>query len=195
MTYTLRDEYPGFHHVVMRGNNKRPVFRDQQDRTTFLTLLAQVAAKQDWRVLAYALMVNHYHLVIEVGAVGMAAGMCQLNTRYARRFNAETGRVNHLFGRRYWNDRLEDDRRFQAAVRYVIQNPRRAGIPGPLSAHTWTSYPATIGSKRGPAELDRDRLLSLFGPTRAHALMRFVALCESPVPKELVRRQPTVSAP
>lgn len=194
MSTTLRDQYPGFHHIVTRGNNKRVVFRDQQDRATFLTMLAKVADKHGWRVLAYALMVNHYHLVIEVGDAGMAAGMCQLNTRYARQFNAEAGRINHLFGRRYWNDRLEDDRRFQAAVRYVVQNPRRAGIPGPLSSHTWTSYTATIGAARSPAGVDRERLLTLFGPTRDWALERFVALCESPVPKALVRRQPTVSA-
>ena len=94
----LRDESPGYHHVVTRGNNKRKIFKADKDRGFFCLTVDRVAKKYGWTVLAYVLMDNHYHLVISVGERGLSAGMCELNTAYAVWFNQEHGRVNHLFG-------------------------------------------------------------------------------------------------
>ena len=71
--------------------------------------------------------------------------MCELNTGYARTFNANHGRVNHLFGKRYWNRRITTDASLWNVVRYIVQNPRRAGGKGSLEGFRWTSYAATIG--------------------------------------------------
>ncbi len=132
----LRDESPGYHHVVTRGNNKRRIFVDDDDRDFFCLTVDRIAARFGWRVLAYCLMGNHYHLVIAVGDRGLSDGMRDLNTALACRFNAKHGRINHLFGKRFWNRRVRTDASIWSTVRYVVQNPRRAGGSKPLEAYT-----------------------------------------------------------
>jgi putative transposase len=195
MAYKPRDESPGYHHVVTRGNNKRVIYLDDRDRWFFCITVERIATKYGWRLIAYCLMSNHYHLVIGVAERGLAEGMCELNTAYAMHFNAEHGRINHLFGKRYWNKRLRTDAAVMNAVRYAIRNPRRAGIPGELESHIWTSYAATIGLAFARIALARDELLALFGSTPERALAEFRAYCERPDPEDEdrqghVQRQP-----
>ncbi len=149
-----------------------------------MATLDRTAIRFGWTLLTYCLMRNHYHLVVRIDERGLARGMCELNTAYARQFNVEHGRINHLFGKRYWSEFLEVDTHLQNAIRYVIQNPRRAGAPGPLENHPWTSYRATIG-----LELPRIRCLApgealgLFGTDPANAIDQFREFCETPVPE------------
>lgn len=181
MTYAARNEEVGYHHVGIRGNNKQRIYVNDDDRDLFLLMLDRKAAKFDWHVLAYALMRNHYHLVLRTGDLGLASGMRELNTGYAITFNATYGRSNHLFGRRYWNDPSTSTEHLTNVVRYVLQNPRRAGAPGPLESHRWTSYRASIGLDFGLARFARDELLGLFGPDPATAVAAFREFCEEPV--------------
>jgi Transposase and inactivated derivatives len=172
---------PGYHHVVTRGNNKQRIFVSDRDRLTFLALVEMTARKYDWTILAYALMRNHYHLVLRI-TEDLARGMRDLNGFYALYFNAAHGRINHLFGKRYWSEFTETDEHLKNAIRYVIQNPRRAGKKGPLESHPWTSYRASVGLEFGPARFRRDEVLELFGRDPASALAAFTAFCDEPPP-------------
>jgi putative transposase len=131
----LRNESPGYHHVVTRGNNKQRIYLDDRDRVTFCMSVQRVARKYGWRPLAYCLMDNHYHLLLAIGEQGLWRGMCELNTGYAVTFNLVHGRVNHLFGRRYWNRHIETDASLMSAARYIVRNPRRAGITDRLEGY------------------------------------------------------------
>jgi REP element-mobilizing transposase RayT len=174
-----RDESPGYHHVVTRGNNKRDIYVDERDREFFCLTVRRIATKHGWTVLAYCLMRNHYHLVISVGDRGLAAGMCELNSGYARSFNERHGRVNHLFGKRYWNRRMKTHASTLNAIRYVVQNPRAAGGSKPLEAYRWSSYAATIGLALAEIELAKDELLAFFGATPERALDEFRTFCSA----------------
>jgi hypothetical protein len=116
--------------------------------------------------------------------------MCELNTAYAVEFNAVHGRINHLFGKRFWNRKLRTERALMNAVRYVVQNPRRAGKSGPLEGHRWTSYAATIGLAFSAIRFDRNALLELFGRTPERAIKEFQLFCAVPAPPRRVRWQP-----
>jgi putative transposase len=177
-----RDERPGYHHVVTRGNNKQTIFLTDRDRWSFLVLLDRIAGRYSWDILTYCLMRNHYHLVLRIQEGGLAQGMCELNGTYALYFNAEHGRENHVFGRRYWSDVAKTDEHLLNAIRYVVQNPRRQGAKGPLESHPWTSYRAAIGREFGLARFARDELLELFGPDPARAIPAFMLFCEDPAP-------------
>jgi putative transposase len=190
MSTQLRDERPGYHHVITRGNNKRVIYKVDEDRWFFCITLDRIAKKHGWTVLAYCLMKNHYHLVLSVGDRGLAAGMCELNTAYALGFNSRHGRVNHLFGKRYWNRRIKTDASLMNAVRYVVQNPRRAGGSKPLEAYVWTSYAATIGLAFARIKLARDEVLAFFGQTPERGVEEFRNFCTATGFSGPVRRQP-----
>jgi putative transposase len=175
----IRDQSPGYHHVFTRGNNKRITYKDDVDRWLFCSTVDRIAKKYGWSIVAYCLMRNHYHLVVIVGDKGLAAGMCELNTAYAMNYNARHGRINHLFGKRYGNKPLRTEASVMNAVRYVVQNPWRAGGKKPLETYVWSSYGATIGLTFARIKLDRDALLPLFGKTPETAIASFKEFCSS----------------
>ena len=182
-----RHQVPGaFYHVVSRGNNKQVVFDDEL-RRLFLRTLDVVARNYDWRVLAFALMRNHYHLVLKLGDHGLSDGMCVLNTRFARSSNGRFDRINHCFGERFWSAHLETEHHFLSSVRYCHWNPPRARICAEPSDSTWTSYRATVGLDERHPVLAHGELLALFdaNPVRAQrALVAFVSeghvRCQAP---------------
>ncbi len=190
MSTKLRDQSPGYHHVFTRGNNKRITYKDDTDRWFFCSTVDRVAKKSDWTIAAYCLMRNHYHLIVVVGERGLGAGMCELNTAYALHYNARHGRVNHLFGKRYGNTPLRTEASVMNAVRYVVQNPLRAGGKRPLEEYVWSSYAATIGVTFPRIKLDRDAVLSLFGTTPETAIASFKEFCSSSLLAGHARRQP-----
>jgi REP element-mobilizing transposase RayT len=182
-----RHQEPGaYYHVVSRGNNKHVIFDDEL-RRVFLRTLQTIAEANDWRVLAFALMRNHYHLVVRVDVRGLSAGMCVLNTRFARSSNSRFERINHCFGQRFWSAHLETEHYLLNSVRYCHWNPPRALICAEPDGSRWTSYRASVGLDRPPPVLARKELLELFGadPARARrALSDFVSegrvRCQAP---------------
>ena len=186
----LRDESPGYHHVVTRGNNKRTIYLDDRDRAFFCWTVTRIAKKYGWTVLAYCLMENHYHLLISVGEKGLAGGMCELNSGYAQMFNARHGRVNHLFGKRYWNRRITTDASLWNVVRYIVQNPRAAGSAKTLDGYRWSSYSATIGLACADIALARDEVLRFYGRVQETAIETFRVFCSASALGGPVRWQP-----
>ena len=168
-----RHQEPGeYYHVVSRGNNKHAIFDDDL-RNLFLRTLQSVAEANDWQVLAFALMRNHYHLVVQVGARGLSAGMCVLNTRFARSSNIRFERINHCFGQRFWSAHLETEHYLLNSVRYCHWNPPRALICAEPSNSRWTSYRASVGLDEPHPVLARNELLRLFGADPARARRAF----------------------
>ncbi|HVU76169.1 MAG TPA: transposase [Gaiellaceae bacterium] len=173
MPRSPRDESPGYHHVTTRGNNKREIFVEDRDREFFCLTVTRIARKYGWTVLAYCLMDNHYHLLLSVGDQGLSKGMQELNGGYATTFNANHGRINHLFGRRFWNRRIKTHASLLNTVRYIVRNPRAAGGSKKLEEYAWTSYASTLGLTFSPIPLARDELLAVFGSNPEHALDEF----------------------
>ena len=186
----LRDESPGYHHVVTRGNNKQSIYLEDRDREVFCLMLNRIARKYGWKILAYCLMENHYQLLICVGEKGLSDGMCELNGGYATTFNATHGRVNHLFGKRFWNRRIKTDASLWNVVRYIVQNPRRAGGKKPLEGYRWTSYATTIGLAVADIRLARNELLQFFGRAETTAVDEFRVFCSASAFGGPVRWQP-----
>jgi putative transposase len=179
-------EIGAYYHVVSRGNNKHVIFDDEL-RGLFLRTLQAVARANEWRVLAFALMRNHYHLVLKIGVHGLSGGMCVLNTRFARSSNSRFERINHCFGQRFWSAHLETEHYLLNSVRYCHWNPPRAGICTEPSDSNWTSYRASVGLDEPHPVLAHSELLELFGADPAHArraLSGFVAeghvRCQAP---------------
>lgn len=174
----LRNESPGLHHIVTRGNNKRTIYEDDVDRTLFCLGVNRIGPKYDCRVLAYVLMRNHYHLLMAVGEKGLSPAMCELNRCHAALFNMRHGRIDHLFGKRYWSRHLTTEPMVQNAARYIVQNPRRAGIARVLEDYPWSSHAAALGLEFPRIVLALDELLPFFGSRPAAATASYREFCE-----------------
>src|SRR4051812_21754129 len=161
MSRPLRLEFPGsLWHITQRGNERRPTFRTDDDRQHFLDLLAEAVRRFKWVISAYALMLNHFHLLIELtGDDTLSRGMKWLNGTYAQWFNRKYARPRHLFQGRFHGFLIDRDTYFLEVSRYVVLNPVRAGIVEYPEEYAWTSYRATAGYVDRPDWLAVDRAL------------------------------------
>lgn len=146
MARPIRLQYQGaFYHVTDRGDRKEAVFTSDADRISFLQLLNSTSATHEWHVLAYCLMDNHYHLMLETARPNLAAGMARLNGVYTQRFNRVYDRVGHVFQGRYKSQAIQSDQHLLEACRYVVLNPVRAGLVNDPADWQWSSYCASAG--------------------------------------------------
>jgi REP element-mobilizing transposase RayT len=164
--------------VTCRGNERRDVFRDDGDRERFLAVLGRTVSLFRWRLHAYVLMGNHYHLVVETPEPTLSRGMRQLNGIYTQAFNRSHRRVGHLFQGRFRAILVEKEAHLLELCRYVVLNPVRAGVVRTARGWPWSSYRATAGLTEAPEWLETGWTLEQFGRTRAkstEAYRRFVA--------------------
>lgn len=170
MTRPLRIEYPGaVYHVTSRGNEKKAVFKDDQDRINFLNTLQHVNKKYNWICHAYCLMTNHYHLLIETPDGNLAIGMRQLNGVYTQLFNKHHQRIGHLFQGRYKAILIQKDSHLLEVCRYVVLNPVRGHMTENPEQWKWSSYRATSGKENPHPCLTIDWILGQFSGKRGKA--------------------------
>jgi REP element-mobilizing transposase RayT len=177
----LRDQSEGVRHIWCRGNRRQPIFVDDFDRERYLVLLEKVCRKLGWRVVAYCLMTNHVHLVIDVPADTLSRGMQLLNGQYAQAFNRRHGYVGHLFQGRFHAVRVDDEAYGLQLTRYVVQNPARAGMVAEAVDWRWSSHRAVLGKAPPPPFLDVEWTLGQFARKAELAregYARFVAAYE-----------------
>ena len=173
MARKRRDNSPGFHHLWARGNNRQMIFLDEGDHERYLSRLAQAAEDYGWNVLAYCLMGNHLHLVLETTRPNLGDGMRWLQSRYALDFNERHQRINHLFGGRYGSVPQRTLGQLKYTVRYVVMNPVAAGLCQFPEEWRWSSHRSIVEGDP-PAWIDRGRLLECFADGGAEPLREYV---------------------
>lgn len=135
----------GYYHVIMRGNERMNIFRDEKDKHRFIKTLSDKKLddkKQKSRFFLYAfcLMDNHVHLIMSEGAEDIAKVMKRISVSYVHYFNKKYKRVGHLFQDRFMSEPVEDDNYLLALVRYIHQNPVKAGMVKSAGEYSWSSY-------------------------------------------------------
>jgi REP element-mobilizing transposase RayT len=131
------------YHVFSRGNNKETIFFEEVDYLFYLKTLREALRKFNFLLYSYALMDNHFHLLLEMHENSQLARlMHHTQLRYAAYFNRKYRRVGHIFQSRYHSNLIESDRYFLAVDRYIHLNPVRAGIVSRPQDYRWTSYSA-----------------------------------------------------
>ena len=164
MSRPLRVEYPGaVYHITSRGNERKSIFRSDGDRQLFLNILRQTNIRFHWLCHGYALMDNHYHLLIETPETNLSRGMRQLNGVFTQDFNRIHQRVGHLFQGRYKAIVVDKDAYLLEVSRYIVLNPVRAGIIKKPEEWKWSSYRALAGLEKAPDFLTVDWIRSQFG--------------------------------
>jgi len=176
MARPLRIEYPGaVYHVTSRGNARSKIFRDNQDREIFLSILGEVVKRYNWLCHAYCLMHNHYHLMIETPDGNLSVGMRQLNGVYTQKYNRRNHKTGHVFQGRFKAIIVQKENYLLALCRYVVLNPLRAGVVEKPEGWNWSSYRATAGLRKGPDYLTTEWILGQFSSKRTVAQKQYRA--------------------
>ena len=135
-----QEEAGAIHHAYSRGVRRQEIFVDDDDRCAYLRALGKVVRWYRWRCLAYCLMGNHVHLLIETPQPNLGDGMRRLNGVYAHGFNRRHGHCGHVFERRYGSRRVAGDAQFVTTLRYIALNPVEAGLCEDARDWRWSSY-------------------------------------------------------
>jgi REP element-mobilizing transposase RayT len=171
-----RIEYAGaIHHVFARGNNRRIIFRDDRDRLLYVRLLARTVRWKRWRCLAYCLMNNHVHLLVETPWANLGEGIQWLHGLYARTVNDCHGDSGHVFQGRFGSTLVTSDEQLLHGAAYVVRNPVRAGLCRHPRDWRWSSYNATVG-RQPPSWLDVDALFRHVGAAGGDPRRRYEEL-------------------
>lgn len=149
MPRQARLDYPGcLHHLINRGIERRKIFVDSQDYETFLDTLGAVILKGKHHCYGWALMPNHFHLLVKTGEESISRTMSRLLTRYAVTFNKRHRRSGVLFQNRFKSIVCDEESYFKELVAYIHLNPLRAGLVkdmGELAKYPWSGHGALLG--------------------------------------------------
>ena len=158
-------------HVVARGNERRPLFRDDADRTKYLELLGEACGRYGARAFAWCLMPNHVHLALQTGSAPISRLVHDVHSRYAQYFNRRWERSGHLFQGRFQGIIVDREGYLLEVVRYIHRNPVKARLVARPEEFPWSSHGAYLST--GPSWLASGEVLGLLAGGRPKARRLF----------------------
>ena len=135
-----RKSESGIYHIMLRGINQQQIFEDSEDYEKFLQILKDCKAVSEYKLFAYCLMGNHIHLLIQEDKEPIEQVIKRLATRFVYWYNIKYQRVGHLFQDRFKSEPVEDDAYFMTVIRYIHQNPVKAGLCKNVREYEYSSY-------------------------------------------------------
>ena len=181
MPRKARVDAPGcLHHIIGRGIEKRNIFWDATDRIRFLNRFGDVLRHTNTSCYAWALMPNHFHLLLKTGSVPIAEGMRRLLTGYVVTFNRRHRRAGMLFQNRYKSILCQEDAYLLELVRYIHLNPIRGNLVEDMRAlnkYPYAGHSALLGKQHLPWQ-NTDDVLRRFGTSKISARREYKRFVE-----------------
>jgi putative transposase len=141
---------PGhYYHLYNRGNDRRLIFFEQENYLYFLRLIRRHLIEQTLDVLAYCLMPNHYHLLVQCKAHGVSRAMMRLSVAYTKAMNRRYNRVGALFQGQFQAIAVDSDEYLYHLTRYIHLNPVKAGLVAHPKEWAFSSYREYAGLRSG----------------------------------------------
>lgn len=159
------------YHVMTRGINKQTIFKDSNDIHYYLQVLQNLKKSGEFELFSYCFLNNHVHLLIRESTESISQIMRRLGSKYVYWYNRKYARVGYLFQDRFKSEPVEDDSYFLTVLRYIHQNPLKAGLSNSLLDYKWSSYHDYLNFK---GITDIDFALNIFSPDRKKALNHFI---------------------
>lgn len=176
MPRAARIDAPGaLHHIICRGIERRSIFLNDTDRDDFVARFSRVILETKTPCYAWALIPNHFHLLLRNGGTPITTVMRRLLTGYAVSFNRRHNRKGRLFQNRYKSILCQEERYLLELVRYIHLNPLRAGLvpdPDTLDHYPYSGHGVLMGNIQAPWQ-DTSHVLSLFSNTPEAAVRRY----------------------
>src|SRR5712692_5894791 len=182
MPRALRIHVPGASlHVIQRRNNRTVIFHEDDDYEVFLTMLQSVAGRNGVSVHGYVLMTTHTHLLVTPSdAKALPKTMQQLGVRYVMYFNRKYERVGTLWTGRYRALLVGKERYWLTCLRYIEQNPVRAGMVSAPQDYRWSSY-AVHGAGHPSDWLATHHVYDGLGANPQQRCAAYRAICATPI--------------
>ena len=130
----------GIHHIMLRGINKQIIFHDKEDSYKFLKILSQTKEKLNFDIFAYCIMNNHVHLLIKEKEIPIGKIVGTVASKFATWYNTKYERVGYLFQDRFKSEAVETNEYFLTVIRYIHQNPVKAGLCKSVGEYEFSSY-------------------------------------------------------
>ncbi len=156
----------GIYHVMLKGMDGRNIFLQEGDRKKFLSQMWQAQEKNSFPLLAYCLMDNHVHLLLEEDEA-LGTIMKRITVGYALWHNHQYGRSGHLFQNRYLSEAVETDEYLVTVARYIHQNPVKAGLVKKANGYQWSSYQQYIEAYEGKDTQVNPERIKVYFKTKA----------------------------
>ena len=149
------------YHAMLRGINRQVICEEDADRRVFMMALKECKDVSGFKLHAFCLMPNHVHLLIEPAGEPLDLIFKRLGAKYVGWFNRKYERTGHLFQDRFRSENVEDNRYFMTVLRYILQNPMKAGMESQPGSYPWRSF---LAYKKGIGSItDTQYAIDLFG--------------------------------
>lgn len=164
----------GVYHIMVRGINRQTIFFEEDDYQRYLETIDRFVTDEDAVVLGYCLMSNHVHLLIKENNTAISNIMKRIGASYAYWYNQKYERSGHVFQDRFMSESVEDDSYMLTVIRYIHQNPVKAGIVTKADAYIWSSCRLYYGEGQCLSRLPQTSLiLGMFAETKSQAIEKF----------------------
>jgi len=165
----------GIYHVILRGANRQEIFHEDADSRRFLETLGKYAGQSETKVYGWCLMDNHVHLLLGEGCEELSLTMKRLGVSFVLYYNQKYNTTGHLFQDRFKSEKVESDEYLLTVIRYIHQNPVKAGMVKLAEDWKWSSCSSYYSDKSEPVEvlLDSDLILGLFSIDKRQAMAKF----------------------
>ena len=170
-----RKSSSGIYHIMLRGINRQTIFEDDEDKTRFLEALKKYKDISKYQLYSYCLMDNHIHLLVKELEETVSESIKRISSSYVYWYNMKYERCGHLFQERFKSENVENSAYFLTVLRYIHQNPLKAGLAKDVFESKWTSINEYI---RKVNIVDIDFGLSLFSLDRSKAIQLFIEYME-----------------
>ena len=174
------DAAGALHHVIARGIDRGKIFQDPTDKRNFIDRLENIIKDTETSCFAWAIIPNHFHLILKTGNVPIATVMRKLLTGHALWYNRRHRRSGHLFQNRYKSILCQEDTYLLELVRYIHLNPLRARLVRDLTdldKYSFSGHGVILGRHSNDWQ-DTDSVLRLFGEKVSAARSRYRAFVE-----------------
>lgn len=128
------------YHLILRGINRQSIFEDDEDRVRFIDTICHFKTISNYELYGYCLMNNHIHLLVKETKDSISMIVKRISSSFVYWYNQKYDRCGHLFQERFKSEAVETDEYFLTVLRYIHQNPIKAGITKDIEKYPWTSY-------------------------------------------------------
>lgn len=161
----------GIYHIMLRGINKQNIFEDDEDKYKFLEILKHFKSICKYELYSYCLMSNHIHILLQELDDTVSVALKRISASYVLWYNKKYDRSGHLFQERFKSEPVNDEGYFIRVIRYIHQNPIKAGMVNNILEARWTSHYEYISE---PNLIDIDLALGLFSSNRDNAIDLYI---------------------